>query len=63
MVTSYVIIKTIYNVNMAILNSILRMRIIVLNGIVFDWYKNSPLSFIDQMIYLCMDCRENSETW
>ncbi|CAK68973.1 unnamed protein product (macronuclear) [Paramecium tetraurelia] len=22
-----------------------------------------PLSFKDQMMYLCMDCRENSETW
>ncbi|CAD8075924.1 unnamed protein product [Paramecium sonneborni] len=22
-----------------------------------------PQSFIDKMIYLCMDCRENSETW
>ncbi|CAD8145490.1 unnamed protein product [Paramecium pentaurelia] len=22
-----------------------------------------PQSFLDQMMYLCMDCRENSETW
>lgn len=39
------------------------MRIIVWDGIEYDLKIKSPLSNVDEMMYLCMDCRENSETW